>query len=266
LFAPAFFGVGGSMKRILVSFPRALARNWIARGGTATLFLGLAGLLLMSFGFAMPAEADNTVVSVSNGNPVAGGIVVASVEYLQESWSQSTGLTDVSISAWLFGPVGPGGLVPQAGTAYLTSSVLGEPELMQTFVFPGPGSSDGPGDLTLFSGLTLPEGTYYLTVASTDLPGGAWVDCYEQPPASPCTATLASGVTLAYGTASHSCPSCGDPLDPANPPLSFFSPTVPNDYFMFAVTTTPEPSSIVLFGSGCLFLGFVILGRRRFAN
>jgi len=250
------------MKKILFLFPRGLGRNGIARRGTATLFLGLAGLLLVSFGFARPAEADNTVVSVSTGSPVPGGVEVDSTEYLQESWTQSTSFTDVSISALL---AGPAPFEPESGTAYLTSSVPGAPELVETFVFPNLGSTATPVNLTLFSGLTLPAGTYYLTLSSTDAPGGAWIDCYEQPPGSPCTVTLASGVTLAYGAASHACPSCGDPLDPANPPLSFFSPSPEDDRFMFAVVT-PEPSSIVLFGSGCLILGLVILGRRRFAN
>lgn len=252
------------MERIPFLFPRVLGKNRIARSGTATLFSCMAGLLLVSFAFARPAEADSVVVSVSNGNPVAGGIEVASTEYAQESWTQNAGYTNVTISAWLFSPIGPNGFLTEPGTAYLTSSVPGAPELVQTFVFPTPPilSADAVS-LTLFSGLTLPAGTYFLTLASTDLQGGGWADCFEQPSIPPCTITLANGVSLANASYSHA-----SLLDPANPPLSGFISTVPDQQFMFAVTgvATPEPGSLVLLCFGCLVLGPMILGRRRFAN
>jgi hypothetical protein len=248
------------MKRIAFLSSRDLGENRIVTGGTATLFTCLVGLLLVSSALARPAEADSVLVSVSNGNPGAGGVVVASTQYLQESWTQNTSYTNVNISAWLFGDLGPGGFVPRPGTAYLTSSVPGAPELVQTFVFPDPGPNASAVNMTLFSGLTLPAGTYFLTLASTDPEGGGWADCLAQ---APCTVTLADRVSLANDTFTP--PSS---VDPANPPLSGFISTVPNDQLFFAVTavTTPEPNSMVLLCFGSLILGLMILYRRRFAN
>lgn len=236
-------------------------KSWVAP-------FALPVIILLGFGVATPANGDVILVSASNANPLAGGLLVASGEYLQQSWTQNADYAKVSISAWVFGTIFTGGIyVPTSGAAYLTSSLPGASELKQTFVFPDPtlgGHSNGATQLTFFSGLTLPAGTYYLTLASTDPAGGGWAEggLLSHGMVVPYSVTLADGVTLGGSVYAQ-----GGGLDPADPPQSAFTGTGGPGPLFFEVKSAqaPETSSIVLLGSVILGL-LMILRTRNLAN
>jgi hypothetical protein len=169
--------------------------------------------------------------------------------YQQTSWSQSADYTNVAISAWLFGTTGPGGYVPSAGTAYLTSTLPGV-SLQHALVFPDPAGL--ATHMLLFSGLYLQAGTYYLTLASSDPFGGGWSDDLNGGPGS--STTLDNGVTL--GTHGFASPAN---LNVSNPPASTFNPVSPQPFFDVTGDPVPEPGSVALVGVAAA----VLFARRR---
>jgi hypothetical protein len=196
-----------------------------------------------------------TVVSVSNANPLAGGLEVSSGEYLQASWSEVRSYTQVDISAVLFGTFVDGSYLPTSGTAYLTSTSLGAP-LQQSFTFPDPTGSKAT-DVLLFSNLHLLPGTYYLTLASTSPYGGGWADSLES--SGGVQTILDSGVTLGIPQGAE-----GANVNPSNPPARLFIPTNPSsDQLFFKVTAVPEPSSITLVGRTSIGLLIQLRLRKR---
>lgn len=131
------------------------------------LTLPILTLLLAVFG--QNASAD-TVVS-SSGN-FDGWIVLYSGQAFGVSWIQSSEFTNVSISAELTGF----GSTTQTGRAFLTTKLglgttVADQVAFQSFTFPSNESS-----VTLFSGLDLPAGTYFLSLVG-DSPsyGSGWV-------------------------------------------------------------------------------------------
>jgi hypothetical protein len=196
-----------------------------------------------------------TVVSVSNANPIAGGLDVSSGEYLQASWSTTGSYEGVDISAWLFGTIVNGSYLPTSGTAYLTSTSLGAP-LQQFFTFPDPLGGEAT-DVSLFSNLHLLSGTYYLTLASTSPDGGGWADSLES--SGGVQTILDSGVTLGIPQGAQ-----GANVNPSNPPASLFIPVFPSsDQLFFKVTAVPEPSSIMLVGTTSIGLLIQLRPRKR---
>src|ERR1700680_4967527 len=153
----------------------------------------------------------NTIALASNPSPDPGGLLISSSEYVQTSWSQSGGYTNVAISAWLFGTFVNGQYVPSTGTAYLTSTLPGV-SLQEAFVFPN-STGDYATSLLLFSGLNLGAGTYFLTLACVDPIGGGWSDSLNGGPGT--AVTLDYGVTL--GTPGFASPAT---LNTSNPPVS----------------------------------------------
>lgn len=219
------------------------------------------------FALASIAVADPvTVVSVTNDTPGTGGFVVAATQFLQNSWSQTNSYTDVSISAWLFGDFVAGREVSSAtvigranpdpsagtiGTAYLTSASLAAP-LTQSFTFP-----DLVAKVSLFSGLDLPAGTYFLTLASTSPRGGVWSNSFLGGGED---VTVDSGVVLE--TPGFSPPGF---LNSSNPPESTFLPTENPGFFEVTGTPggapVPEPSSMGL--AGMVAAGLILWRRVR---
>lgn len=211
----------------------------------------LLALLSTSAALASPI----TVVSVSNANPLTGGGVVSSGNYLQASWSEVRSYTGVDISAWLFGTIVDGSYLPTSGTAYLTSTSLGTP-LQQSFTFPDPIGAEAT-DVSLFSNLQLLPGTYYLTLASTSPYGGGWADSLEN--GGGVQTLLDSGVALGIPQFAQ-----GVNVNSSDPPASLFTSVAPtSDQLFFSVTAVPEPSSIMLVGTTSIGLLLQLRLRKR---
>jgi hypothetical protein len=110
----------------------------------------------------------DTIVSVSG--PLVGGFYPLSNSLVAaSSWTSARTYSDVDIAALLTG----GG----QGVAYLMTQIgpgttIASEIARNSFSFP---SSIAP--VSLFSGLTLPAGTYYLVLASSG--GGGWRDAYD---------------------------------------------------------------------------------------
>lgn len=195
-------------------------------------------LLLGALGILSNAA---TIVSVSS--PLPGGSYPGLGVVAASSWSSSRTYTDVAIAAVLRGGVA------QQGTAYLMTQVgpgtTSASEIARSsFLSP---SADSP--VTLFAGLTLPAGTYYLVLAG----GGRWLDALHSR-----TVVLDDGVTrnndlIAFGSQS------------AYAPASAFlanAGILGEPFFQYSVTTVPEPATVKIVGS-CLLALTCIFGFRR---
>ena len=193
--------------------------------------LVIASFLLLTVG-STDGTAD-TIALVSNASPAPGGSAVCSTQYLQTSWTQSAGYTNVTISAWLFGTYTNGGYTPSSGTAYLTSTVPGE-YWEYSFVFPDPQNST---QVVLFSGLNLKAGTYFLTLVSSDPVGGGWSDSLNGGPGS--TTTLGAGVTL--GSFTFTPPANVNVSNPPESTFIAFNPSSTHPFFDVIGNPVSEP-------------------------
>ncbi len=179
-----------------------------------------------------------TIVSVTGPNDTSP-TAVSFQQFLSVSWSQTIAYDNASISAKLTALTQGGD-----GTAYLTTQIGSGTtvanEIARTaFTFP----PDGSPSLTLFSGLSLSPGNYFLILATTAGPG-YW---YGTP--SP-TITLGQGVTAGseYFTLSSG-------NDAAYPPDSSFNRlgslgSSPGFQFLVQSVAVPEPSTAALVALG----------------
>lgn len=179
---------------------------------------------------------DQRGYAVFLGSPMAGG------------WNQSITLTDVSIAARLDGG---GGVV--TGTAWLTTRIgpgttIADEIAHYDFAVSSPRFE--PELATLFTGLTLGPGSYYLVLTGSG--GGGWEMAANFIP------TMAPGIGVASRARDSYYPVA------AYPPASSFIPERASDftdkYFQYAVTVVPEPSVATLCLLGC---GVLIASHRR---
>jgi hypothetical protein len=212
----------------------------------------LAGAVALVFLVAAAPAAADTIVSIGPGvlsSPVIGG---PTNQYLAVSWTQADSWTDVEIGAYVW----TNSLAFTTGWAWLTDQLgpgtLPGSELAKSgFSFP---SSDA-APTTMFSGLTLGPGTYYLVLSvdpsSVDVGYRGWRSGATDGniPPSP-VATTGTGVTFGEVVLAAVALS-----DTAYPPASTFGGNYPSLAFSVTGTrretpTVPEPAMLVLVGIG----------------
>lgn len=187
---------------------------------------------------------------------------------LAVTWSQTTTYTGVTITAMLnITDTNPAGA---PGTAYLTTSLgPGAANFVAPVSFNVPVTQTTPAPVTLFTGLTLPPGTYYLTIsnATSNNLGWAFVSGGGTP-------TTGSGVTLNGGgqgdVQDNAAPGAYSP--PASPTFVPAFAGGSNFVLLFAVngnlliTGVPALSAPVLAGLAIVLIGaglFLAGGMRR---
>jgi hypothetical protein len=195
----------------------------------------LPGMLLFA-GLALAPPAFSGTVFSQSGTATNDFVIGSNVEQIFEAgWSTLGSFSNVSISAEVSDFGDPASVI----TAYLTTAI-GPTETTEdqiaTFTF-SPATNDEVD--TLFSGLNLGPGSYYLVLASGSTAISGWWGARSP------TTTTGSGVTFNGDGFANNVDS-GSP-DPANPPASTF---VFDLGLLVDVTgdpvTVPEPASLAL--------------------
>jgi len=131
-------------------------------------------------------------LAVRSGTPsgsfTMGPLPSPGLTSLAVTWSQTTTYTGVTISAWL--DTANGAAAP--AMAYLTNSLgPGAADVVSPAALVVPTGQTTPALTTLFTGLTLPPGTYYLTISNATANNLGWA--FVNGGASP---QAGAGVTL----------------------------------------------------------------------
>jgi hypothetical protein len=205
-------------------------------------FLAFALLSLPSLSWG-----SETVISTDNGT-VGCCYAILNMFTAEAGWSQTGTFDDVTITA----EIDPGTGSGLTGTAYLMSSIgpgTTTIDQIDTATFTASGAAFTAQLNTLFTGLTLGPGNYYLVLSS---PGGlGWEG--NDPGITPVTGP---GVTFLSAESTS-------PNSPAvYPPAGDFSSTLGNipEFTVTAVSSVPEPSGIAFLCAAMLGLGV----KRRF--
>jgi hypothetical protein len=200
----------------------------------------------------VPGVFGATIVSVTG--PASDGLGVdGGIQILEASWTAGASYSNVSVAAQVRGIATGAGSI----AAYLTT-VVGPAEtaadlIAATTVTPLTGDEND----TLFSGLNLGPGTYYLVLSGLGEDGavGWW---------GTTSPTVAVGTSVSLDSDGIS---QGTGLNSGNPPASGFS-ILTGSELLFQVTgnaaiATPEPGSMSLIGVGCLLAGMGLWVHRR---
>jgi hypothetical protein len=204
------------------------------------LFLRFSRLLMLTLGVflaALPVDATTIIARTGTAN----GSYVNGTNYV--SWTQTGTFSNVTIQANVFSVASPA-TSPATGNAYLTTGATPSAFQIGAVVPISVSNTDGnnPTTLTLFSGLTLGPGTYYVTISDPTF-NLAWE-------ASVTGNTTAPGVTanedgVAFGPAA------------AYPPATTFANK--GQFIIFSATgNVGGPTSIPVL-SGWAMLGTMLL-------
>lgn len=195
---------------------------------------------------ALPAAAD-TILSTGVGT--GGGPALNSGQYVTQGWTQTANYTDVDISVAL------NSWSPGQGfhiDAYLTNTVGSATTPLATDSISD--STPTPVTYLLFSGLTLPAGTYYVTLASTDNnPAGAlWpYECLGG-----CQPVTDTGVILLdqqyADNQNHGLLNTSDPYESI-----FIDGGTPVNITVTGIPLLPEPATIVMAAGALGLLAFL---------
>lgn len=199
---------------------------------------------------AVAAQAA-TIYDVSGPSPFG----FANQTVLVEAWHQNAIYNNVTITAPLEDNSSGGPIGGVEGTVYLTNSI-GPGTTVANLVAP-PVTISGLTNTftvrTLFSGLTLPQGTYYLTFKSTNSnPLSMSMEGSSTP-----TLTLGPGVTDGGGDGQIN----SDPFPPAtavslSPPGNLFVTVTGTLVQNFAIPTF-SPSMLIVLGLGLALIGLM---------
>lgn len=198
-------------------------------------FSRLLMLMLGAFFIALPAGAANITIIARTGT--ADGNYVTGTNYV--SWTQTGTYSNVTIQANLFSAGGTA-----TGNAYLTTGATPSTSQIGATVPISVSNTNGnnPTTLTLFSGLTLGPGTYYVTISDP-----AYTLAWEA------FVTGTTTTTAPDVTANSDGMSFG-PAAPFPPASTFFNK---GQTYIFSVTGG-NPTSIPLL-SGWAMLGTALL-------
>src|SRR5438874_8505894 len=130
----------------------------------------LALLLLLCSCLLPRIVGAQPVLSISGSGPYGGWVVIYNGQAYASSWTQTGRYTNVTITARLTSF----GRTDQTGRAYLTTALgpgttVSSQIAFTSFTFPLTLS-----EVTLFSGLTLEPGTYYLSMVGNSDSGSGW--------------------------------------------------------------------------------------------
>jgi hypothetical protein len=196
---------------------------------------------------ALAASTEAATTYISETGPSGGNVAVEPSQFMAESWTQSVTLTNVQILADL---AADGGL--STGTVYLTNALGNGTTSATNQVAINASAPFTAGDTaafqTLFTGLTLGPGTYYLVVTGTG-PGQSDGNFWEA--ASPVTQVTATGITYNGLFQSNG---TGETQSGYAPSASFFSLSAFTLQFAVDSTSTvPEPATYILTAGALLF-------------
>lgn len=197
---------------------------------------------------AFSASAQNVISITGTSGGTDNELAVG-----QSSWTQSGTYTGVTIQATIESCFGPA-----TGTAYLTmnGTALANQVAVNNSLSVNGGTNGADTTVTLFSGLTLGPGTYYLTISPNP---GECNELWQNISGSP-TVAVASGVAAATSGGTGA----GHTVAPY-PPQSTFSDAAS---YLFSVTGTPSggptptptptpaPSTFVLLGIATLLVSW----------
>jgi hypothetical protein len=188
--------------------------------------------------------AQTTIISTISGD---GGFDLFGSQVDMAAWSQTSLYNNVSVSAELDGVgstiTGTAYLVTQVGSGTTSANqIMSADFTVSTLPFE-------PDLTTLFSGLTLGPGTYYLVITAS---GGGWE--ISDPSA---TSVMAPGVTLVAGNYTTN----PGNVDQSYPPDDAFS-SAPESSNLEFVVSTPEPPVSALLGFG--LISMTVMCRKAF--
>ena len=191
-------------------------------------------LILLLAWCALSLRAETILSAESSGNDGFGCLVIFSGQGYRAGWTQSDTYNTVSVSAKLTSNGAPN----QTGRAYLTTQIgpgtsLDQQVAYAEFTFPVPVTK-----VTLFQGLLLRPGTYYLSIIG-DSPG--WGSCWTVSATNVITAT---GVSSLGGLGALVAPSAYFPATP------FFSElAIPPELTIQGIKDNRPPLQITLSGN-----------------